>query len=559
MKRIISILISVCLILTVMAPSVFAYEPTLITVSNVMQENETYLVTVKGTCEPDSMVSITVTVQGTVNHIALEQCNSNSTGLFIKTFPVRNAGNYTAIVNNYKSNNRATVNFELYSKAQLDDAVGMFKSATDIATIKSCISQYGGMFGLDTKYYNDASADAIATEILKLKMSLTKENIAEKFDEATLRAYIYTLSVNIDDVIEYYDSLTSIVSSPVGMYGDYKLMDENAKARVQNIAFETPVTNIGDLCEKFYMAIVEEKIKNNTNTEFDEFVGDYTEYLGMDGYENISTVKKAKLLNVLKDSDIPDNTEDFAELYISLVEEINKEGNTQKPSGGSSGGGGGGGSAGGSGAIITDPTKFETTEILNTPAPDVSAVVSFKDLENYSWAKTAINELAKKGIVNGKTEDTFAPGAYITREEYAKILVLAYGLYDEDASCSFNDVSADRWSYKYIASIYGYGAVTGYPDGSFGASNLITREEMAVMLYRVMSKQMKIEIMTEVKTSINDYREISDFAKSSVASLNYNKIISGDNMGNFNPKNNATRAEVCQMIYNSITREGGRN
>ena len=73
--------------------------------------------------------------------------------------------------------------------------------------------------------------------MLALKNSLTKENITEKFDEANLRAYIYRLSTDIEAVLEYYDSLTSIASSPVGMYGDYKVMEADEKARVYTTAF----------------------------------------------------------------------------------------------------------------------------------------------------------------------------------------------------------------------------------------------------------------------------------------------------------------------------------
>ena len=106
--------------------------------------------------------------------------------------------------------------------------------------------------------------------------------------------------------------------------------------------------------------------------------------------------------------------------------------------------------------------------------------------------------------------------------------------------------------------MYGYGAINGYNDGSFGATKPITREEMAVMLYRVMQKQSRLEFASELKTNLYDYNEISDYAKNSVVSLNYNKIIAGDEKGYFNPKNNATRAEVCKMIYNSLNREGGK-
>lgn len=556
MKKIISILISVCLILMAIVPSVFAYEKTSFSVSNVIQDNDTYLVYVKGTGEPDSFISITVIDKNGNRYVALEQCTTNNGGVFTKTFPVRNPGEYTVIVNNYTSNSRASQDLRLYSKTEIDDTVGEFKKSSSLDEMKFCIAEYGSIFGFDTKYYNDDSADAVASQMIDMRASFEKGNITEKFDEAVLRAYIYNKELYADNIIEYYDNITSIVSSPVGMYEYYKAMDSTEKARVQSIAFEAPVKEISDLCEVFYMAVVADKAKHDSNTKFDEFISNFTEYLGLEGYENISTTKKSKLLNAIKASDIPDNTEDFSKLYMDLKKElIDGSKDTEKPATGGGGGGGGGG--------ISAPTQgsgigYEKPEIVNPPKPDVSYSVGFSDLDGHDWAKTAITDLASKGIVNGKDDDKFAPADYITREEFAKIIVLAYGIYDEDAKCDFTDVSEDRWSYKYIASSYGYGITNGYPDGTFGATNLLTREEMAVMLYRVLSKQLKIEILTETKSTLKDIDEVSDFAKTSVSTLNTSGIISGDDSGNFNPKANATRAEVCQMIYNALNREGGR-
>ena len=126
MKKLISILISVCLILTAVAPSVFAYEPTTISVSNQIQDNGTYLITVKGSAEANNIVSITVIHRDGSGFAALEQCMANSSGIYTKTFPIRNAGEYTAIANNYTSNSKATTDFRLYSVLELNNAVDEF-------------------------------------------------------------------------------------------------------------------------------------------------------------------------------------------------------------------------------------------------------------------------------------------------------------------------------------------------------------------------------------------------------------------------------------------------
>lgn len=553
MKKIISVLMSICLMFVALTPSVFAYKKTTVTVSNILLSDLTYSVTVKGNCEPQSYVSIYVTDdKGGLG--AVEQCVSNEFGFYQKTFPVQNEGTYNVVVNNYISNNRTSITFKLYSQPEIEDAVVAFNSASTTDDIKNCITLYGEIFGFDTTYYNASSEEYVATQMFAVKDELTRFNIVEKFDEANIRAYIYGLKTNTEDILKYYNYILKIVTSEVGMYAEYEAVDEVTKARIDAIAFETPVEDIQELCEIFFMAITEEKIKSNTSTKVDEFLETYSQYLGLDNYTDTTILKRGSIISDLKTSEIPDNTNDFAFLYESL--KTSKENIViEKPSTGAGSGGGGGG---GGSSLPTEPTGYENPEMLETPAPDIVADISFDDLDGYSWATDAISYLASKGVVNGKEENKFYPADNITREEYAKIIVLAFGLYNEDAICDFVDVDAQSWSYKYIASMYEYGAINGYNDGSFGATKPITREEMAVMLYRVMQKQSRIEFASELKTNLYDYNEISDYAKNSVVSLNFNKIIAGDEKGYFNPKNNATRAEVCKMIYNSLNREGGK-
>ena len=553
MKKIISVLISICLMLVALTPSVFAYKKTTVTVSNILLSDLTYSVTVKGNCEPQSYVSIYVTDdKGGLG--AVEQCVSDEFGFYQKTFPVENEGTYNVVVNNYISNNRTSTTFKLYSQQEIEDAVVAFNSASTTDDIKDYITLYGEKFGFDTTYYNASSEEYVATQMLAVKDELTRFNIVEKFDEANIRAYIYGLKTNTEDILKYYNYILEIVTSEVGMYAEYEAVDDVTKARIDAIAFETPVEDMQELCEIFFMAITEEKIKSNTSTKVDEFLETYSQYLGLDNYTDTTILKRGSIISDLKTSEIPDNTNDFAFLYESL--KTSKENIViEKPSTGAGSGGGGGG---GGSSLPTEPTGYENPEMLETPAPDIVADISFDDLGGYSWATDAISHLASKGVVNGKEENKFYPADNITREEYAKIIVLAFGLYDENANCEFNDVNKERWSYNYIASMYSYGAINGYSDGSFGATKPITREEMAVMLYRVMQKQSRLEFASELKTNLYDYNEISDYAKNSVVSLNYNKIIAGDEKGYFNPKNNATRAEVCKMIYNSLNREGGK-
>ena len=104
---------------------------------------------------------------------------------------------------------------------------------------------------------------------------------------------------------------------------------------------------------------------------------------------------------------------------------------------------------------------------------------------NYHWAKNEINALTKTGLIEGYEDKTFGPDKYITREEIAKILCLLLENLNEKTKFNFNDVSSDRWSYKYIMKMAENGIFKGYEDGSFKPQNNVTRAEIAVILERM--------------------------------------------------------------------------
>ena len=57
---------------------------------------------------------------------------------------------------------------------------------------------------------------------------------------------------------------------------------------------------------------------------------------------------------------------------------------------------------------------------------------------------------------------------------------------DMDKMQLFPDVPANHWAYDYVATLAGNGVIVGYPDGQFGGDRMMTRYEMAALIYRAM-------------------------------------------------------------------------
>jgi len=179
------------------------------------------------------------------------------------------------------------------------------------------------------------------------------------------------------------------------------------------------------------------------------------------------------------------------------------------------------------------------------PAPEVPEVQPFSDVPAIYWASDAISKLKALGCISGYPDGTFKPDNNITRSEFATILVNAYKL-PAASDKVFND-TADHWARESIAAAYAAGIVTGYSESTFGPDDLITREQMAVMIV----KAAKIEAAT-AELPFTDSDKISLWARDALAAAVQNGIMKGYPDGSFNPQRKATRAEAAAVIANAL-------
>lgn len=522
-----------------------------------------------------------ITINGVANdgdNVSVQVKNSNGTVRGLKQFKVKGADtfSYTVVIDtaadtsltaqdgalNYnilvRNSNNKSAQYEvpLFTEASKLNIIEKFNDADYFGEMTDYIDIYKKVFGFDLTYYTGKEEDVVFY-MLTTRTPFTLDNIVDLYNEAVIKAYLFDTDYTADRtaIIEYPD-YASVLGFDTGfdnaksLYEDYKDMNGASKAKVNEIAFR--ISKSGDdfikLKENFFMAIVSVMFADNKDDEKDiyTFLKDHNDWLKLEKLEKLSTYDAYQIILEMAKKDIADNKADFVKLYDEVRATVCKEEGSKTPS---TGGGGGGGASGITASKPAEEIGYEKPEVTEQPKP--VEVKSFNDLANYSWAKEAIEALASKSVVNGKAEGVFAPADNITREEFAKILTLAYGLDITKAECDFTDVNKDRWSYKYVAAMYEMGAISGYPDGTFKPDSFVTREEMAVMLCRLLLKLSKIEIDYSEYSSYTDYNEVSEFAQNSVRTLSNHKILSGDDNGCFNPKKGATRAEVCKMIYNT--------
>ncbi len=179
-----------------------------------------------------------------------------------------------------------------------------------------------------------------------------------------------------------------------------------------------------------------------------------------------------------------------------------------------------------------------------TPAPSYETAIPLKDVAGH-WALDKINELVALGCISGYPDGTFRPDHTITRAEFATVLVKAFR-FEQKGGKVFNDTAA-HWAKGYIAAAADNGVVNGYDNGSFGPDDLITREQMAVMIVKAARLS-----PTAVKTSFADSGHISGWAGEALSAAAHNGIIGGYPDNTVRPQGSATRAEAVTVMVNAL-------
>ena len=196
------------------------------------------------------------------------------------------------------------------------------------------------------------------------------------------------------------------------------------------------------------------------------------------------------------------------------------------------------------------PTKDGIKAALEPNKIYVIKTAPYPFVDAHGWGKSYIAALCARGIINGKSEAEFMPEAPITREEFVKLVTALFDLVDENAKTDFADVAEGAWYYKYVASAQKEGIIGGVGEGKFGTSIHIKRQDMAKIINTIL-KSRGIQLNGSNKSVFKDDAAIAGYAKEHVYAIS-GHIISGDDLGNFNPENNATRQEAAKMVYGML-------
>lgn len=169
----------------------------------------------------------------------------------------------------------------------------------------------------------------------------------------------------------------------------------------------------------------------------------------------------------------------------------------------------------------------------------------FADVQGH-WAQPFIISTAEKGWMIGISSVSFAPDKPLTRAEAAAILVRALELNKTGTDKSyFTDISG-HWAENDILTAAQNGVVLGIGNGRFCPDELITRQELAVMLDRILPGA---DYNDNLRNPFSDIsRNKNPWSYDSIVKLYHNGIFSGNPDGTFNPAGAALRAQMAVLM-----------
>ena len=414
------------------------------------------------------------------------------------------------------------------------------KELAELLDLKNEYSTVAGMLNLSEETIFSTQPEGLYEVIY----TVLKENGVKTetlVDEINTASYIQAIREGIVDAADYAEKLKldSVYTAA------YKRLGDTVKSGFTSKYLKGKNNLTQPQLSKAYNAAVLDALCDSFGGwgDVEYFMTNFGSAAGinMGTYNSLASGKKSTFYEAALAHGGFGTANNFKVFANSKIAELADSKTTGTPAGGGGGGYTGGYTGGGIGG-----SKSEDSKPIAPQQEEEKP--SFTDLDGYDWAKESIEGLAAKGIVNGVGDGIFDPGRSVTREEFLAMLMRAYSVApDINEGLSFSDTDTSAWYAGYIAVAVKKGFVTGISDTEFGIGNEITRQDAAVMAYRIAAANGKAFDNSD-STSFADDGAIADYAADAVYAMRNAGIINGRDNNNFAPEQSCTRAEAAKII-----------
>lgn len=201
-------------------------------------------------------------------------------------------------------------------------------------------------------------------------------------------------------------------------------------------------------------------------------------------------------------------------------------------------------------------TKYVTMSNKNRIYVDI-VMPEIEESEEYTWSKASewaepeLKEASKQNLIP-EIFDEANLTKNITRKEFAHTVVKMYEKITGQKAVPIAKNPFTDTKDKEVLKAYNIGITNGTSDTTFSPDALITREQMATMMTRALTKAGKDTSRPESAKLFADDSEFSEYAKDSIYYMSSIEIIKGVGENKFNAKGNASREQALAISIRCV-------
>lgn len=178
----------------------------------------------------------------------------------------------------------------------------------------------------------------------------------------------------------------------------------------------------------------------------------------------------------------------------------------------------------------------------------VAAPLTFTDVAPDAWYYADVRYVVEKGLFQGLSADTFAPGSTMRRSMMTTVLHRLAGQPAAVYAPVFADIPEGQWYSQGTIWCAQVGVVSGMGDCTFAPGMDVTRQQIAVMLYNYAAKMGFAANEWGDLTVFRDSASVAPWAREAVTWAVGAGLLNGSD-GALLPGSNATRAQVAAMLH----------
>lgn len=195
------------------------------------------------------------------------------------------------------------------------------------------------------------------------------------------------------------------------------------------------------------------------------------------------------------------------------------------------------------------PDGKVTVEAAFTLAQTQTPQTTFADVPASAWYYNAVEYVYENGLMSGVSGGRFAPDDTLTRAMLVQTLYAMEGR-PAAASAGFADVASGDWYASAVNWAAANGVVSGVSETGFGPNNALTREQLALILYRFAQYKGYDVTGTSDLAAYADGSSVSGWAAEAMGWAVDAGLISGVGGNQIAPTGTASRAQVAQILMN---------